>query len=151
MGNQCLCATETAMGYFWLIIFVTCLVGLVAASDPLDGSQGDTDLELKPKLKAHYKPSQPVWYRVNQGQNIWTPRYVPNLSRGVTGSEMFLPLRIRMLGLTQLFDMVERSGLAEELLRGRHQQQWVDFVLSFYSGGNLHDWGWAFWVMHSVL
>ena len=101
----------------------TCIVGVLVAK----GS--DKGIELTPKLQAHYKPSQ-LWYKthnVNQGnrvphsRNVWIPRFVPSsLTRGVASSEMFLPLRIRMLGLSRLYDMIERSGLAEMLAGTRH-------------------------------
>ena len=110
-----------------LITVITCIVGVLVAKDTSKGS--DKGIELTPKLQAHYKPSQ-LWYKthnVNQGnrvphsRNVWIPRFVPSsLTRGVASSEMFLPLRIRMLGLSRLYDMIERSGLAEMLAGTRH-------------------------------
>ena len=112
-----------------LITTIACIVGVLAAKDASEEGGGDTDTELTPKLKAYYKPSQQYWHKthnVNQGNrvphsgNMWTPRFVASLTGGVPSSEMFLPLRIRMLGLRRLHDMIERSGLAEMLAGARH-------------------------------
>ena len=110
-----------------LITAMACIVGvLVAARDNLEGSGGleDAATEPTPELKTFYKPSQQYQYRYQENSvphspNMWTPRFVPSQT-GVATSEMSLPLRIRMLGLSRLHDMIERSGLGEMLNGARH-------------------------------
>ena len=84
---------------------ITCVFGVLALAAE--------DTDPTPSFKNPSKQYQ--WNRVPHGPSMWTPRFVPSLTGGVPSSDMFLPLRIRMLGLGRWHDMIERSGLADTL------------------------------------
>ena len=84
---------------------ITCVFGVLALAAE--------DTDPTPSFKNPSK--QYHGNRVPNGPSMWTPRFVPSLTGGVPSSDMFLPLRIRMLGLGRWHDMIERSGLADTL------------------------------------